>query len=158
MPFTHTNKVAYTYSAGGVNENKTISVAETEDAEINIDYLLYIVTPTDGTKEYDVPGFEFTTAAAAVSTHFRLDGVNGALWANGATSGTKITDLEDGVPYVWTKNGGISHPAGTSNKLVNSIAKLTVIPDVYNDPNNLGNSVDTAITLKVRVLYDPLVV
>ena len=156
MAFTHTNKVAYTYSAGGVNENKTISVAETEDAEINIDYLLYIVTPTNGTKEYDVPGFEFTTAAAAVSTHFRLDGVNGALWANGA-SGTKITDLEDGVPYVWTKNGGISHPAGTSNKMVNSTAKLTIVPDAFHETTNAKHAVDNAVTLKVRVLYDPLV-
>ena len=60
MAFTHTNKIRYVYSAGGESNTKEISVVETEDMEINLDYLLYVVTPVNGTKEYDVPGFEFT--------------------------------------------------------------------------------------------------
>ena len=154
MAFTHTNKIRYVYSAGGVSNTKEISVSETEDMEINLDYLLYLVTPVNGTKEYDVPGFEFTFKSAAVSTHFLLEGVNGAIWANGS-GGTKIVDLEDGVPYTWSKNSGVSHPAGAENKMVNSTAKLTIIPDAFHETTNAKHVVDNAVTLKVRVLYDP---
>ena len=165
MPFTHTNKVAYTYSAGGVNENKTVSLAKTGDAEINLD-LVVTHTATDGTRHYDIPGFEFADASKAISTHFRLDGVNGAVYANvtnlaTGAGGTKLIDLDDGVPAVWSVNGSVSHPLGTANPFSpggvdkDDITSLTINPDVYNDPDNLGNVVDGTMTLKVRVLYNP---
>ena len=163
MAFTHTNKVAYTYSAGGVNESKTISLAKTGGAEINLDTTVTLGIVDGGTAYYDIPGFEFADASTAISTHFRLDGVNGKIYANGtAGSGaTFLMDLDDGVPAVWSVNGSVSHPLGTENPFspsgsdLDDIVLLSIRPDVHDADDNPGNTVDTVITLKVRVLYDP---
>jgi len=160
MSFTHTNSVRYSYKAGGVTTSKTVDVEETGSGEINVsEEILFHASTHGGTYQYDITGFEFQTAANAVSTYFLLEGVNGAIWANGGASsgGTKITDLDDGVPYVWSKNGGVNFPSGTSNKMVDSTAKLTVIPDPYDaDTNPKHNQVSgtNTFTITARVLYD----
>ena len=165
MTFTHTNKVAYTYSAGGVNENKTVSLAKTGSAEINLD-LAVVHTATDGTRHYNIPGFDFADASSAISTHFRLDGVNGAIYANVTNlatgeGGTELINLDDGVPAVWSVNGSVAHPLGTANPFSpggvdkDAIINLTINPDAYNETTNPGNVVDGTMTLKVRVLYNP---
>ena len=99
------------------------------------------------TADIDLEYFEFTTATQAKSVYIRLDGFNGAIYANGS-GGTKMTDLDDGEPYVWSYNGGTDFPAGNSNPMVNSTTKLTVKPDA-------GAGTDTAGTIVVKVLYDP---
>lgn len=164
MSFTHTNKVRYTYNAGGVNEVKEISLTKTGEAEINLD-LTVTHTNAGGATHYIIPGFDFADASSAISTSFRLDGVNGAIYADAtATAGTgatKLLDLDDGVPAVWSVNGSVAHPLGTANPFSpggvdkDAIVNLTIKPDIYNDPDNLGNVVDGTMTLKVRVLYNP---
>lgn len=163
MPFTHTNKVVYTYSAGGVNESKTISLAKTGGAEINLDTTVTLGIVDGGTAYYDIPGFEFADASTAISTHFRLDGVNGKIYANGTAGvgATFLMDLDDGVPAVWSVNGSVSHPLGTVNPFspggvdTDAIESLSVRPDAYDEDDNPNNADTKEITLKVRVLYDP---
>ena len=158
MTFTHTNKVKYTYTAGGVNETKEVSVAQTEEAEINLSYTLVLGSTVDGTVSYSVPGFEFATKAKAVSVYLRLDGVNGAIKADGAghpAGGTLMANLDNGVPVVWSYNGGVSHPVGATNSLIDATTSLNIKPDAYDEDDNPLHVVDNSITLKVRVLYDP---
>jgi len=168
MPgFTHTNKVRYTYNAGGVNEVKEISLSKTGDAEINLD-LAVAHTATDGSRHYDIPGFDFADASSAISTHFRLDGVNGGIYANVTNlatgdGGTELLNLDDGVPAVWSVNGSVAHPLGSANPFSpggtdkNDIINLTIKPDAFHETTNPGNVVadGSTMTLKVRVLYNP---
>ena len=157
MAYTHTNSVRYSYKAGGETTSKTVDVTATGSGEINIsEEILFHASTHGGTHEYDITGFEFQTASNAVSTYFLLEGVNGAIWANGST-GTKIVDLDDGVPYVWSKNGVLDFPSGTSNKMVTGTAKLTVIPDAYDADTNPKHNQDSGtntFTITARVLYD----
>lgn len=146
MAFSHTNQIAFTYSAGGTSAKKTISKTETSGAEMNISEAITTDSSSE-TADIDLEYFEFTTASQAKSVYIRLDGFNGAIYANGS-GGTKMIDVDNGEPYVWSYNGGTDFPAGNSNPMVNSTTKLTVKPDV-------GAGTDTAGTLTVKVLYDP---
>ena len=156
MAFTHTNRVTYKYTAGGTNHTKEISIDETGSGEINISETLTFITAYDGSQKYDLSGFEFVTASSAVSTYIEVDGTNAAIWKNGHSSegGTKMLDVDDGVPYVWSKNGGTSHPVGTENKLLDSTTKLTIIPHPYDETDNPKHADGNTATVTIRVLYD----
>ena len=147
MAFSHTNKVTYRYDTSqGSSIEKSVSKVETAGAEMNVSETV----TTDGSSEtadIDLEYFEFTTAAQAKSVYLRIDGYNCALYANGS-AGTKMADLDDGVPYVWSYNGGTAFPPGQSNPMVDSTTKLTVKPDA-------GAGTATEGTLTVNVLYDP---
>ena len=156
MAFSHKNSVNYKYTAGGVTKSKTVDVTETESGEINLEETITFTATVDGTVEHDIIGFEFQTAANAVSHYFLLDGVNGTLKAYNSGTSTAVTmaDLDDGVPYVWSKNGGTSFPSGSSNKMVDNTVKLIVIPDAYHETNNPKHVDAATATITVRVLYD----
>lgn len=156
MAFTHKNTINYKYTAGGVTTSKNVEVSETESGEINVDETITFTSTVDGTVEHDIVGFEFQTAANAVSHYFLLDGVNGTLKAYNSGTSTAVTmaDLDDGVPYVWSKNGGTNFPAGATNKMVDNTVKLIVIPDAYHETNNPKHVADGTATITVRVLYD----
>ena len=155
MAFSHTNSVQYKYKAGGVTTSKTVDVAETGSGEINVsEEILFHASTHGGTHEYDITGFEFQTASNAVSTYFLLDGVNGQLLANDGSTSTAMMDLDDGVPYVWSKNGGTSFPSGTSNKMVDTTTRIIVKPDAYHETNNPKHVNEATATITIRVLYD----
>ena len=156
MAFSHTNTIQYKYKAGGETSTKTVDVTETASGEINVDETITFTSTVDGTVEHDIIGFEFQTAANAVSHCFLLDGVNGTLKAynSGTSSAVTMAELDDGVPYVWSKNGGTSFPSGTSNKMVDNTVKLIVIPDAYHETNNPKHVNEATATITVRVLYD----
>lgn len=152
MAFTHTNKVRYTYVAGGVTDLKEISKTESSSAEINISHVVTMgATVTD---DLDVPGFEFADASQAVSIYARLDGVNGAIYCDASSGGDKIADLDDGVPYVWSYNGGTSFPPGNTNTLVDGTTSLVVKPDAYDATTNPLAVNEGEATITFRVLYD----
>ena len=156
--FTHTNKVRYIYTAGGVDDSKEFSVSETAAAEINISEAHTLIAPVTGGSrhQWDITGFEFATKATAKSVYIRLDGTNGGLSANGDfDAGTEMVSLKAGVPYVWSSDGGSNHPVGATNPMVDATLKLTVKPDSYDETNNPLNVVDNIATLTVKVLYDP---
>jgi len=153
MAFTHTNKITYTYTAGGLNTTSIVSKAETWGAEMNISEE---VTTAGGIGEdaRDLEYFEFTTKTQARSVMLLMtgDGVNTfdcALWANG-TGGTKMADLVDGEPFVWSSSDGSTgnFPPGNENPMVDSTTKLTVKPVDETLESITG-------TLTVKVLYDP---
>jgi len=147
MSFTHTNKVRYQYVSGSVNVLKEVSKVETAGAEMNISEAITTDSVTEE-NDIDLEYFEFTTAAQAKSVYIRLDGFNGALYANGSSGGDLMVDLDDGEPFVWSYGGGTSFPPGNSNPMKNSTLKLTVKPDA-------GAGTETAGTITVSVLYDP---
>ena len=154
MAFTHTNSVRYSYKAGGVTTSKTVDVAETGSGEINLEEVITFTSDVSGGVEHYIEGFEFQTAANAVSTYFLLDGVNGQLLANDGSTSTAMMDLDDGVPYVWSKNGGTSFPSGTSNKMVDTTTRIIVKPDAYHETNNPKHVIEATATITIRVLYD----
>lgn len=147
MAFTHTNEIRYKYTAGSTVVEKTVSVVETDGAEINVSEAIVTDATTD-TTDIDLEYFEFTTKAQAKAVYLRLDGFNGALWANGSGSGTKMKDLDNGVPYVWSSNSAANFPAGATNPMVDSTTKLTVTPVS-------GAGTGIAGTIIVKVLYGP---
>tara|TARA_Y100001973_G_C5113006_1_gene288671 strand:+ start:414 stop:857 length:444 start_codon:yes stop_codon:yes gene_type:complete len=146
MAFSHTNKITFEYTDNGGVASKSVSKAETSGAQVSIEEAI-TTDSSSATADIDLEYFEFTTASKAVSVYLRIDGFNCALYANGS-GGTKMADLDDGEPYVWSYNGGTNFPAGNSNPMVDSTTKLTVRPD-----SDAGT--DTAGTLTVKVLYDP---
>ena len=154
MAFTHTNSVRYSYKAGGVTTSKTVDVAVTGSGEINLEEVITFTSDVSGGVEHYIEGFEFQTAANAVSTYFLLDGVNGQLLANDGSTSTAMMDLDDGVPYVWSKNGGTSFPSGTSNKMVDTTTRIIVKPDAYHETNNPKHVNEATATITIRVLYD----
>ena len=145
MAFTHTNEIRYRYTTGDGVVEKIVSQAETDGAEMNVSEA--IVTADPETTAIDLEYFEFTTAAQAKSVYLRLDGFDGALYANGS-GGTKMKDLDNGIPYVWSSNSTNNFPAGATNPMVDSTTKLTVVPDS-------GAGTDTAGTIIVKILYGP---
>tara|TARA_Y100000817_G_scaffold124762_2_gene97769 strand:+ start:1419 stop:1901 length:483 start_codon:yes stop_codon:yes gene_type:complete len=156
MALSHTNTIQYKYKAGGVTTNKTVEVTESASAEINVSETITFVTAYNGTQKYDLSGFEFETASSAVSTYFEVDGTNAAIWKNGHSSegGTKMLDVDDAVPYVWSKNSGTSHPTGTSNQLLDGTTKLTIIPHPYDETTNPKHADGNTATITIRVLYN----
>jgi hypothetical protein len=147
MAFTHTNKVRYNYISGSVNVLKEVTKVETAGAEMNVSEAI----TTDGSTEaadIDLEYFEFTHAVQAKSVYLRLDGFNGAIYANGSSAGTKMVDLDDGEPYVWSYGGGTNFPPGNTNPMKDDTLKLTVKPDA-------GAGTTTAGTITASVLYDP---
>ena len=154
MAFSHTNTIQYKYKAGGVTTNKTVEVTESASGEINLEEVITFTSDVSGGVEHYIEGFEFQTAANAVSTYFLLDGVNGHLLANDGSTSTAMMDLDDGVPYVWSKNGGTSFPSGTSNKMVDTTTRIIVKPDAYHETNNPKHVNEATATITIRVLYD----
>ena len=154
MAFSHTNTIQYKYKAGGVTTNKTVEVTESASGEINLEEVITFTSDVSGGVEHYIEGFEFQTAANAVSTYFLLDGVNGQLLANDGSTSTAMMDLDDGVPYVWSKNGGTSFPSGTSNKMVDTTTRIIVKPDAYHETNNPKHVNEATATITIRVLYD----
>ena len=149
MAFTHTNRITYQYVAGGNTEQTAVSQAETAGAEMNVsEVVTALATPTD---DIDLEYFEFTTKAQARSVYLKLDGFDGAVWANGSSAGTKMKDLVSGQPYVWSYNATNNFPEGAENPMVDTTTKLTVVP--ANGTTTVTEG-DTA-TLTVKVLYDP---
>ena len=154
MAFSHTNTIQYKYKAGGVTTNKTVEVTESASGEINLEEVITFTSDVSGGVEHYIEGFEFQTAANAVSTYFLLDGVYGQLLANDGSTSTAMMDLDDGVPYVWSKNGGTSFPSGTSNKMVDTTTRIIVKPDAYHETNNPKHVNEATATITIRVLYD----
>ena len=154
MAFSHTNTIQYKYKAGGVTTNKTVEVTESASGEINLEEVITFTSDVSGGVEHYIEGFEFQTAANAVSTYFLLDGVNGQLLANDGSTSTAMMDLDDGVPYVWSKNSGTSFPSGTSNKMVDTTTRIIVKPDAYHETNNPKHVNEATATITIRVLYD----
>lgn len=148
MAFTHTNSVRSSYVAGGQDIIFTVEKTETAGAEMNISQAITtdsITETTDIVLEY----FEFQTANKARSIYIRLDGFNGALYAeDSAAAETKMLDLDNGEPYTWSYNAGTSFPAGTSNPMVDDTVKLIIRPDV-------GAGTETDGTLTLKLLYIP---
>ena len=154
MAFSHTNTIQYKYKAGGVTTNKTVEVTASASGENNLEEVITFTSDVSGGVEHYIEGFEFQTAANAVSTYFLLDGVNGALLANDGSTSTAMMDLDDGVPYVWSKNSGTSFPSGTSNKMVDTTTRIIVKPDAYHETNNPKHVNEATATITIRVLYD----
>ena len=146
MAFTHTNEIRYRYTTGDGVVEKIVSQAETDGAEMNVSEAIVTDSSSEET-DIDLEYFEFTTAAQAKSVYLRLDGFNGALYANGS-GGTLMKDLDDGIPYVWSSNSAANFPAGATNPMVDSTTKLTVKPDG-------SQGTGTAGTIIVKVLYGP---
>ncbi|MQF98148.1 MAG: hypothetical protein FI729_01260 [SAR202 cluster bacterium] len=145
MAFSHTNQIAFTYTAGGTSAKKTISRTETSGAEMNVSEAVTTDAST-ATTPIDIDGFEFATKAKAVSVYLRIDGFDCEL-KGGASGATKMADLVDGEPYVWSGTGG-DFPAGNENPMVDATDMLKVVP-----ASDAG--LETAGTLTVKVLYDP---
>ena len=154
MAFSHTNTIQYKYKAGGVTTNKTVEVTESASGEINLEEVITFTSDVSGGVEHYIEGFEFQTAANAVSTYFLLDGGNGQLLANDGSTSTAMMDLDDGVPYVWSKNSGTSFPSGTSNKMVDTTTRIIVKPDAYHETNNPKHVNEATASITIRVLYD----
>lgn len=152
MAFSHTNSIRYKYTAGGVEADKTIAKTESGSAEINIEH--EVTMGATVTADLSVPGFEFADASQAVSIYARLDGVNGAIYCDASSGGDKIADLDDGEPFVWSKNGGLNFPAGATNTLVDSTTSLVVKPDAYHATTNPLAVDGNKATITLRVLYD----
>jgi len=146
MAFTHTNEIRYRYTTGDGLVEKIVSQAETDGAEMNVSEAIVTDSSSEET-DIDLEYFEFTTAAQAKSVYLRLDGFNGALYANDS-GGTLMKDLDDGIPYVWSSNSAANFPAGATNPMVDSTTKLTVQPDA-------GAGTGTAGTIIVKILYGP---
>lgn len=147
MAFTHINTIRTSYSAGGVVIANDVSKTETAGAEINISEA--ITTGDPETTDIDFDYFVFELANRARSVFIKLDGFNGALYAeNSSAVQTKMLDLDNGEPYSWSYNGASDFPVGNTNPMVNDTVKLIVRPDA-------GAGVATAGTLTVKVLYDP---
>ena len=145
MSFSHTNNVRYYYTAGGSTTSVSVSKSETAGGEMNVSET--VVLTDASTADVDISDFEFATAAGAKSVYLLAEGANVSLWANGSSAGTKMADLDDGIPYVWSYNGAVNFPPGQTNPMVSSTAKLSVKPDS-------APAGDTNLTLTVRVLYD----
>jgi len=151
MAFSHTNKIRFTYTAGGVDEVKDVSKTETASAEMNISHVVTMGGTV--TADLDVPGFEFADASQARSIYARLDGVNGAIYCDASSGDDKIADLDDGEPFTWSYNGGSSWPPGTSNTLVDATTSLVVKPDAYHATNNPLAVDGNEATITIRILY-----
>ena len=146
MAFTHTNEIRYRYTTGSAVVEKIVSVVETDGAEINVSEAIVTDASTEAA-DIDLEYFEFTTAAQAKAVYLRLDGFDGALYANGS-GGTLMKNLDNGIPYVWSSNSTNNFPVGATNPMVDSTTKLTVKPDA-------GAGIATAGTIIVKVLYGP---
>lgn len=146
MSYSHTNKIVYSYTAGGADLTKTVSKTETSGAEINISEAVTTDSSSE-TAAIDLSYFEFELAAKAVSVYLRIDGFNCEL-KGGVAGASSMANLDDGEPYVWSYNGSSDFPAGNTNPMVNATDMLKIIPDA-------GAGTDTAGTLTVKVLYDP---
>ena len=177
MAFTHQNKVTTSYTAGGVLNEKSVTKNESADAEINISASVAAgsAAARSGTKA--IPEFHMADGGDARSVFLMLNGYGGTLYASGigdfnatyaqqngegimvpALNITKIKDLADGEPYVWSYNGGSNFPASATNPLPAddqaSVAGAGGISGIFVIPNG-APATDTACTLTVRVLYDP---
>jgi hypothetical protein len=147
MAFSHTNKINYSYTAGGVTASKNVTKTETSGAEINISEAITTDAST-ATTPIDIDHFEFADASQAVSVYIRIDGFDCEIKGGASGAVSMISMLADGEPYVWSYNGGDDFPAGNSNPLEDNTDMLKVVPK-----SDAG--LETAGTLTVKVLYDP---
>ena len=147
MAFTHTNKITYSYTAGGSSVGSIISKTETAGAELNLSEQITI--PALSSANITISDFEFAEKDQARSVILKSDGAPVTLYANSEAGGNLMgAALADGEPYVWSYNGGDDFPLGNSNPMIDSTASLIVKP---------GNAKedDRAVTITIRVLYDP---
>ena len=184
MAFSHTNRVTTAYTAGGVLNETAVSKTESADAEINISASVTNAAGAARSGTIDIPEFHMADGGDARSVFLKLDGYGGTLYASGigsqtyaggtkqaffitqnsktilAPSGniTKIKDLADGEPYVWSYNGGNNFPSSATNPLPAddqaSVAGAGGISGIFVIPND-DVAAETPCTLTVRVLYDP---
>ena len=177
MAFTHQNKVTTSYTAGGVLNEKAVTKNETADAEINISASVAAGSAAARSGTKPIPEFHMADGGDARSVFLMLNGYGGTLYASGigdfnatyaqqngegilvpALNITKIKDLADGEPYVWSYNGGSNFPSSATNPLPAddqaSVAGAGGISGIFVIPNG-APAADTACTLTVRVLYDP---
>lgn len=145
MAFSHTNQIAFTYTAGGTSAKKTISRTETAGAEMNVSEAV-TTDASSAITPIDIDGFSFETKSKAVSVYLRIDGFDCEL-RGGSSGGDKMADLVDGEPYVWSGTGG-NFPAGNDNPMIDATDMLKIVP-----ASDAG--LETAGTLTVKVLYDP---
>ena len=146
MAISHTNAIRYKYTSNGVADQKEITVTESGSAEVSISETFGAISGANNTTALTtVEGFEFATASSALSIYIRLDNCDGAL-AGGASGADAMCTLKDGVPYVWSKNGGVNFPTGATNVMVDATAKLIVTPS--------ANADGAVPVLTVKVLYD----
>lgn len=149
MSFSHTNKVTFQYTAGGVTTTTNVSKTETSGAEINLSEAVTTDASVE-TTAIDIDHFQIDDASQAVSVYIRIDGFDCELKGGAAGAVTMITTLSDGEPYVWSFNGGTDFPTGNANPLEDSTDILKIVPKA-------GAGLETAGTLTVRVLYDPTI-
>ena len=152
MALTHTNKIRYVYTAGGMALEKEITKTETDGAEMSISQQV-VTSDTVETSGLLLEYFDFQTSNRAKSIYVKNSGFNCDLFAtgtNGAGGGSaKMTGLMDGEPYVWSYNGGTGFPMGSVNIMKDSTTGLVIHPLV-------GAGTDTTGTIDIRVLYDPI--
>lgn len=148
MAYTHTNKIVYAYTAGGAEQGKTVSKSETHGAEMNVSQAITTDASSE-TANIDLEYFEFTTKLQARSVFIMLTGFNGALYG-GVAGASKMVDLDDGEPYVWSSSDGSTgnFPAGNTNPMIDATDRLRITPDA-------GAGTGTSGTITVKVLYDP---
>ena len=147
MAFTHTNKITYTYSAGGVDAVKTISKTETAGAELNLSEQITI--PALSSANITISDFEFITKAQAKSVMLKSDGAAVTLYANSESGGNLMgAALADGEPYVWSDNSGDNFPPGNTNPMIDATTSLIVKPAA-------SDSAERTPTITIKVLYDP---
>jgi len=149
MSFSHTNKVSFTYTAGGVTASKNVSKTETSGAEINLSEAVTTDAST-ATTPIDIDHFQIDDASQAVSVYIRIDGFDCELKGGASGAVSMITTLTDGEPYVWSYNGGTNFPIGNDNPLEDNTDMLKIVPK-----SDAG--LETAGTLTVKVLYDPTI-
>ena len=177
MAFSHTNRVTTAYTAGGVLNETAVSKTESADAEINISASVAAGTGAARSGTKDIPEFHMSDGGDARSVFLKLDGYGGTLYASGigdfnatyaqqngegvmvpALNITKIKDLADGEPYVWSYNGGNNFPSSATNPLPAddqaSVAGAGGISGIFVIPNGAPDA-SAPCTLTVRVLYDP---
>ena len=150
MAFTHTNKITYSYTAGGVDAVKAISRSESAGAEINISKAITTNSSVE-TADISLDYFEFQEKDQARSVYILLTGFNGTLKGGVSGGSTMVADLKNGEPYVWSSSDGSTNnfPAGNTNPMVDATDELIVKPDA-------GSGTDTDGTITVRVLYAPM--
>jgi hypothetical protein len=152
MSFNHENKITYRYTSAGATETKEITKTETGTSEINISK--NVTMGATVTADLDIPGFDYASKAAALSVYLRIDGVKGTLYSDASSNADIIANLDDGVPFVWSKNGGTNFPPGALNPMFDSTTSLVVKPSGYHAVHNPLAIHSGVIAVTARILYD----
>jgi len=143
MSFSHTNKIRYIYSAGGVDNTTEVSAVETGTGEANVSET-WTLGGSPLTQQI-LDHFTLEEKGQVLSVFLLVEGCNGTLVDD---SDVAVAVLTKGVPVVWSKGGGTSFPVGSTNPMNDGMEGLKFTPSG-------ADAVDGAsVTLTVRVLFD----